>query len=401
MPNRVVFFLDSAFSKRDYVRFGFDIIKARGYDVEAWNFLPVLQPIYCRSYIPPDTIDFARHRLFTHHQHIVEAISGLSKEDVVVCLIGHDGDSAFIFDLLEKQNVHYGFCMLGLLPRASVYWHMHELLHRFVSSPAAFLGKMLNILWEGMLRKMAHSQHVISPRFIMTGGAAANNDRRYPVLGTANIIKAHALDYDRYLEEEEPAHLDEGKAGDYALFLDDDIPLHSDYIIFDVNPYCTADSYYSELNKFFDSFERTTGLSIIIAAHPRADYEKRGNPYGNRKLVCGKTVSYTKRAKLVLAHVSTSLNFAILYKKPVIFMDSLEYSMALRLWIRDTAVVFGQTPLIISGDATFRLPQLTINDELYERFKNLYIKESGTPNKMCWCIFCDYVDKLKQHRKLA
>lgn len=393
MSKKVVFLLDSAFNKRDYVRFGFDIIEARGYIVEAWDFSPVLRPASYQSYVPPDTVDFGGHKLFTQRQHVVDAISDLSTEDMVVCLGWPEGSSSFIFELLEEKNIPYGFCLLGLLPRASTHRQISELLHRLQSNPAVFLVKMCSRLWQAVATLAVRSRHAASPRFMITGGAAAINDRRCSALDPLNVIKAHALDYDRYLEEEAIDRINEdATAGGYALFLDDDIPYHPDYLIFDVRPYCAADKYYVELNKFFDSFEQTTGLPIIIAAHPRADYEKRGNPYGNRKLVCGKTISYTKHAKLILAHVSTSLNFAILYKKPVLFLDSLKYTMALRLWIRDTATALDQKPFIVSDTPSFRLQELTVNEELYERYKHFYIKESGTPNKMCWDIFCDYKD---------
>lgn len=395
MPKRVIFFLDSAFSKRDYIRFGFDIFRARGYAVEAWDFLPVLRPGSYRHYTPPDPVDFSGYRLFTDSQHIVEAVSALSNDDVVVSLLMPCGSSTFIFDWLYKKNIRYGHCFMGLLP-TSIQQRFHEQLHGLFSSPSVFFGKMLSRILQGVFASARRSQRTHAPSFMITGGAASTWDRRYHTLDPINVIKAHAFDYDRYLEEEALVHLDEEVSSvGYALFLDDDIPFHPEYLIFDINPYCTADSYYSELNKFFDSFERATGMPIIVAAHPRANYEKRGNPYGNRKLVFGKTVSYTKYSKLVLAHVSTSLNFAILYKKPVLFMDSLKYCMALRRWIFNTASTFGQKPLIISKELSFPPLKLAINDGLYEQYKHSYIKELETPNKMSWDIFCDYLDKLK------
>jgi hypothetical protein len=396
MPKRIVFFLDTVFNKRDYIRFGFDTIRARGYAVEAWDFSPVLRPSHYQSYSPPDTIDFVGHKLYAQHQHIADAIASLSNDDVVVCMIGLDLDSAFIFKLLGRRGVTYGFCLLGSLPKVSTHQNITKQLYSLLASPNTLLIKVFSRLWLAVLTWMWRSHHTNSSRFMMVGGEAATNDRRYSALGSTKIIKAHALDYDLYLEEEGLAHPDEGVVtGRYALFLDEDVPFHPNYLHSNINPYCTADTYYRELNAFFNAFERITGLSIIVAAHPRADYGKRGNPYGSRKIVFGKTIFYTKYAEFILAHASTALNFAILYKKPVLFMDSLEYSMRYRQGIRNAATVFGQKAVIISEDASFRLQELIVNDDLYDRYKNLYIKEVGTPNKMIWDIFCDYVDKLK------
>ncbi|TAL21729.1 MAG: hypothetical protein EPN94_12235 [Nitrospirae bacterium] len=395
MPKRIVFFFRTVFNKRDYIRFGFDIIRSRGYAVEAWDFSPVLRANYYRNYTPPDPVDFDGHKLYTHRKQIVDAVSGLSNEDIVVCFVGLDRDSAFIYKLLEKNNIPFGFCLLGLLPQINTHQRIIKRLYILLPNPVVSLRNMLVRLRLGMLAWMGRSQRTTSPHFMMIGGGAAKKDSRCSALDPAKVIKAHALDYDRYLEEEKLAHLNEGAAvRGYALFLDEDVPFHPDYLHSDTSPYCTADKYYGELNKFFDSFERATGLSIIVAAHPRADYKKRGNPYGNRELVFGKTIYFTKYAELILAHASTSLNFAILYKKPVIFMDSLEYSMRFRQGIHNAASAFGQKLLIVSEEHIFQLRDLSVNNDLYERYKNSYIKELGTPDKMCWDIFCDYVDEL-------
>lgn len=397
MPKRIVFFLQTVFSKRDYSRFGFDIVMARGYTVEAWDFSPVLRPDYYKSYVPPDSIDYGGHRLFTHRQHIVEAIRALSSDDVIVCMIGLDLNSAFIFELLGKKKISYGFCLLGLLPQVSTHQNIKKRLNSLLSNPAAVLGKVFSRLQLVVLTWMWRSQNTPSSRFMMIGGALAINDRRYSALGSAKIIKAHALDYDRYLEEEGLAHNDKvAVAGKYALFLDEDVPFHPDYLHSNTSPYCAADSYYVELNKFFSSFEHVTGMTIIVAAHPRADYGKRGNPYGNRKLVFGETIHYTKYAELVLTHASTSLNFAILYKKPALFIDSLAYAMQFRQGIRNAAAALGQKPLVISKEHIPKLQNFAVNDGIYEQYIHSYIKERGVPNKMCWDIFCDYVDELKQ-----
>lgn len=396
MSKRVIFFLDTAFNQRDYARFGFDIIRARGYAVEAWDFSPVLRPNHYKNYAPPDPIKFCGNTVYTHRRDILHAVSGLSKEDVVICMIGLDQNSAFIFNLLGEKDIPYGFCVLGLLPQANTHRRIKTQLHKFLSSPGTFLGKIFSRLQLKVLTR-TQSQHAVSPAFMLIGGEAAKNDRRCTALDVTKIIKAHAFDYDRYLEEEAFVHLNEEAATEgYALFLDEDVPFHPDYLVINANPYCAADRYYNGLNKFFDSFEKATGLPVIVAAHPRADYDKRGNPYGNRKLVFGKTIFYSKYAELVFAHASTSRNFAVLYKKPILFIDSTEYGAPFRHDICTAAAVLGQKLLIVSEDHTFCLQELmTIDDVLYEQYKNSFIKEFGTPNKMNWEIFCDYLDELK------
>ena len=95
-----------------------------------------------------------------------------------------------------------------------------------------------------------------------------------------------------------------------------------------------------------------------------------------------------------MSHASTAKNFAILYNKPIVYIDSDNYSCGFRRDILGHANALGQSPVNIYNN----LSQTIINDQidirLYKSYKETYIKEAGTPEKPVWDVFCDYLDTM-------
>jgi hypothetical protein len=50
-------------------------------------------------------------------------------------------------------------------------------------------------------------------------------------------------------------------------------------------------------------------------------------------------------------------------------------------------------PIInMTESLTVQLPRHEVDYEKYSQFKQQFIKETGTPQKQLWEIFCDYLD---------
>ena len=185
----------------------------------------------------------------------------------------------------------------------------------------------------------------------------------------------------------------------YVAFLDQ-LGNEADMLHAGIKPYCAAEIYYPEINKFFTEFEKNTGLRIIIAAHPRANYADRGNPFDGRELIYGETISLVKHAQVILAHMSTAVSFAVLYNKPIIFVDSNEYAPIFKLWINARASALGSEIVNISDECLINQNQIKIEKDKYDCYKMMFIKEPGTPEKFVWDIFCDYVDRINDNFNL-
>lgn len=392
MVNRVIFLLNSTFNRRDYHRYGFDIIRSRGYEIEIWDFTPVLKPHYFNHYTPPDPINSDICKLFHAKIHIKQAIHSLSSNDLVFSAMGIDQFNLFIYQILKDKGIIFGFGLTGMFP--SRKWSLGYILSLTFNDPFSVPIQIFNRLKKVFTKITGGKLPILTSAYLITGGKTSANSGQYPVSNTTHIIKAHSFDYDRYLDEESKEEKGLKNEKPYVVFLDVNMPYHPDYLYSNIVPYCTAEKYYPEMNRFFDFFEQKTGLRVIIAAHPRANYAKKGNPYGRRPIVSEKTICLVKYAIAAIAHISTSVNFAVLYKKPMIFLNSTNYDIRLQNRIVTQAHALGENPIFISDNYSNHFELNNINDTKYATYKELYIKETGTPEKPIWEIFADYLDSI-------
>ena len=397
---RVIFFFATKFNRRDYHRFGFDILEKRGYKVEAWDFSPWHRPDYYKYYNVPDPITFTGHVLVKSENEIKNRMENISQVDTVVDPWMIINDYPFIQDIIQKEKITFGNLYLGSLPDAKSISNLKSTL--VSGNEKSFeLKKTVKAIFRKIVQAKSlckpnilnNNEPEVIPSFIICGGEKSN--KSYSGFSNVNIdvIKAHSLDYDRYLEEEsknDDAYIDDN----YAIFLDEYVPFHPDYLHHGIEPDCDPENYYTELNHFFKFFEKCFGLSVLIAAHPRANYQKRKNLFDGRQIVIGNTIHYVKYSTIVLSHLSTAKSFSILYNKPIIFLDSDSYSLRFREEILGHATALGESPVNISNDLHLNKLNGQIDKELYKSYKETYIKEAGTPEKPVWDVYCDYLDSM-------
>lgn len=196
----------------------------------------------------------------------------------------------------------------------------------------------------------------------------------------------HALDYDLYL-----AARDRRVERRVAVFLDEFVPFHPDYGYMGVAPPDSADHYYSVLRTLFDQVERSRGVQVVIAAHPRSNYEERTDYFGGRLTERGRTVELVRDADLVLAHTSTAINFAVLFEKPVIFVTTrgLRESYEGPI-IEETASLLGKRVYDLDEEPAVDWDrELAADRARYESFRHRYIKTRGSAEKPFWEIVAD------------
>lgn len=137
-----------------------------------------------------------------------------------------------------------------------------------------------------------------------------------PIGRETKIIRTHTMDYDIFLKNDSIS-----LPYKYVVFLDEFMPFHPDYEIMKYENTVNPESYYGSLNKFFSYIEEKFGHKVVIAEYPISD----GKDYFNGRLaIKGKTCGLVKCAEFVISHGSTSLNFAVLYDKPVILITTDE-----------------------------------------------------------------------------
>ena len=109
----------------------------------------------------------------------------------------------------------------------------------------------------------------------------------------------------------------------------------------------------------------------------------------------GNTAELVKNSSAVLLHSSTALSYAILFKKPAIFLTSNDLNNS---WIGPTIHSFAKeiNGQIVNLNSTFEknldLKKLLKIDEVkYQNYKNNYLKFPNSPDIPIWEIFTNYI----------
>jgi hypothetical protein len=207
-------------------------------------------------------------------------------------------------------------------------------------------------------------------------------------------IYVHYKDYERHLLPTNNRQCQ----NNYAVFLDEAIFNHPDN--FEMQPDNLLNLkknihlYFKDLNKFFNNFESHSNSKIIIAAHPKGfinfDYQ---NHFNGRKIIRNNTYELIKKSQLVFAHSSTSVAYAIVLKKPIIFLNSsLMFDIGYFTKILSFSIETGGKMIDINNDNIDYNNLVIRNFSSYKKYLNKFVKSSKSKKKNLWNIVASKVN---------
>lgn len=222
-------------------------------------------------------------------------------------------------------------------------------------------------------------------------GCGNNMDRE-----NAKIVDINYYDYDLFLSYKENTHQRSNK---YCVFLDEYFPHHPDLAIVGEKS-ISHDLYYSTINKFFDSIELVHNLKVVIAAHPKSHLYTKYNYFDGREVFFNKTCELVKNAEFVLTSSSTSISFAILYKKPIIFITSRDIED--KMFLLSQYIKFVSSILnckLVYFDTDFdKIENVTpepVDDHKFRDYKYKYLTSKTSECNDSTQIFIDFLKSKK------
>jgi hypothetical protein len=217
------------------------------------------------------------------------------------------------------------------------------------------------------------------------GGSTTGIGYHYD-LNTSKIVEINYFDYDKYLKVSKESSIFQE---DYCVFLDVYLPYHPDVQMMGIKT-VSADSYYENLNKYFDFVEKTYNTNVVVCAHPKAQKYKSQNPFNGRKIVFNKTCELVKEAKFAITNYSTSISFPILFKK-VIFLISSNEEKEKMLDLYETTIHLGQilnsNVTQFDREDTYSINNFSIDNELYKDYIYKYLTSKESENRFSSEIF--------------
>lgn len=347
-------------------RYGIDFFIEHGWKTLIWDISPIVHPI-AHQVIKSDLLSKSRVTLITDKNLFKYNMNKISDSTFFILTEDFNYSTFFVYRNFREKH-HYGY-----LNRIDTNMEVES----------SSVSRLKDLMSNMSIKRIKNSILIRIPRwllpiktadFVILGGKA--NSQEYLSLccigKNTNVKYIHSLDYEKYLEVNEN---DERIIGEkYCVFLDQYFAFHPD--IMEMGVQIDSESYYRNLERFFSYVERSMGIKVIIAAHPRSDYEAHRNVFADYLIIKSLTCELVKNAEFVLSQHSTAVSYAILCNKPIIFLEEAEHSkISLYKKVLDKYVDYLSAPKVNISDNKYL--EIKIQDLLYVNEKNysLFIQD--------------------------
>lgn len=233
----------------------------------------------------------------------------------------------------------------------------------------------------------------ITPAAAVVYGGRMSRCSSMVVKSSTHLIHAHAMDYDIYLKEREAGEQD----SDTAVFIDQNRPFGTDRVELNNPNLIDADRYFARLRRLFDRIEDELGLSVVIAVHPRAEYDDKPGIFGGRRMIKWSTSRLISKSRLVIAHHSTAIAYAVMFNKPVLLItaqDIYHFHVWQKYYYNLFARALGTTLHFFDNPDTVDLKDSdAVNGASYANFMENYVKDPATMDLPFWQIVVAELDK--------
>lgn len=397
---KIVYLVESHFSQRDYKRFGIEVMIKNGFEVEIWDATPIIHPDNYKKITISDPCYFKNIKFFLAKDHLTHSILTL-KNTFIICFVFYNDISYFIYEAMTKNNILYSVFLSNLVPityQANKKRFLSELKNKLIYAYSLLIKReLLSYLWKKLQKQdnKTCSFLVKTACFVLAGGEIFWEQYKgynYPIDEHSKILWLHQLDYDLYLE----AKNKQDKKGHYAVFLDEYYPFHPDYLYLNISPPTTAEEYYPLLLKFFEYLEKKIKIKVVIAAHPRSQYENHPDYFKGREVIKGNTVQLVRDCQFVITHSCNANNYSVLFKKPIIFITTSKIMKSIHQnYIDGMAKCFNKNVINLNEkyDIDFN-SELFIDEKAYHNFKSQYIKKKDSIDLPFWQIVSDEIKNL-------
>jgi hypothetical protein len=368
----IIFFLTEAINKRNLERLGYFRLK-KNFDVKFIDLTILLNKK--KLFIKKNNFkNITKKKIFLKVKSWDSLKKGIKKK---VFFIDFTTQNSLKFILLQKYLVKKGSKKIHLtssiLPN-NIFFSIKKKFYSFIKNLNLYglIKQLLIFVRHRVLRKLS-----IDPHYALICG----NTQRNFFSKETKIIESHSLDYDRYLKINSKKKMINKKR--YNVFIDQMMFAHPDgrdnKLMFDKKKEII---YLKELKNFFIYINKKYKKKIIFNFHPRstAKYKMNIKKIINLKFCkfqeWEKTDISIKNSDLVMGHTSSAFQFAILWRKPIIFLTHSTFSDYNKKYIEGMSSEIKSKPLNFDSN-NLSLPSIKelnrVNRKIYDKYIYNYI----------------------------
>jgi hypothetical protein len=354
---RYIILFNNSYRKRDWLRFGCQVFANEGFEVVAVQT------------IPASGEDFAHAVIQCHDRMSLEQkIGSVGSGDFILNLIGFDSSTAWVYDWLGDEQADYAVMTRGGLPYSFVGFRSALGFRDWLRLRGLDLrrwagAKVRRALWAQRIRK------ALAPRWWLRAGRSPiqMSNPPYPSLCRAQVIPMVHLD----VEAAQSTRAQTTLQRPYAVFLDQMMADHPDLQLLEMECPVDPDRYHDAMARSFREIERQFGIDVVVARHPKATSE--GVKRLGRPVPADATSALVQGSRLVLCHYTTAVSYAVIFRKPVLFLtsDDMEANEAGIMVARFSSWLGGRRVNIDHLPAV--LPRPVVAEAHYRRYEQVLL----------------------------
>lgn len=315
-----IYFADWPLSIRDIKRLGLSYLASQGYNTFIFDLSEMIYPKEeIDKILIVDKINGDNILKIRNLEEFKEAIGGIRGKKVVIANEFPTINTAGLFSVLHEHEIPYLVCNAGsYLPREKKYMTIDKIKRLVAGRPKRFQRYILSQLARKKEKRMRKGLPM-PKRIFVNSQSMYNLCRSKYDFSDEIVVPSHVHDFDLCTEVKKK----EIGGKEFCLFMDARWEFHNSSGNLNKR-LVSQNKYYPTVNQFLDYVEKETGFSVVIAGHPRSHYDSTNNPFGHRQFIKGKSEELVAKSLFVILHGCTSFNFAVVLKKPALFIKTQE-----------------------------------------------------------------------------
>mgnify|MGYP001384484380 CR=1 FL=1 len=381
MSYKIIYISILPLDKNNYERFGIEIFKKRGWNVEYWIFFGKYASNFNNK-----NLFYKNEKNFLVFKSIFQIFNKIKKIKSKNFYFINIGQPWFIERLMKIAGGKK-----IIIDRAGYPEVYNVVLKNFLKSKFSFkkffnfFTKAIRMIFNKITNKLR-----IEPTHIFTAGNISGNITKLHSNKT-KVIKSYSYDYDRYLKlkqiplnknfENSIVYIDQHLEGNYEFLLTGENVMTSKYV------------HWNSIKNFLSKLSKNLDKKVIIAAHPKRDKNEKNN--FDFEIVYNQTANLIKNSAIVVGHNSTAVSLVTLFQKPYtcIATDELMKNAYFYYSIKKYSHELGVDLINIDHFEDFdKYNFLKYDKNAYKNYIENYIITPDVKSENFWSDFIDYFE---------
>ena len=374
MNKTVCFIIDTPILESYKSYYVLDAFKENGYRIELIDVSPFLNKEAYKK-VKKGLMDYEENHihLCKNYKELFCVLDTLSEDTYVFDSTGWNLEHYPIYRYLSKRNIKYGYMILNSCYEVVAQGDGKNRVKEFIKNFS--FKRLKNAVFVRLPKSMFLNQ---ACSFVINNSPdeIENYKKRFYCDEKTKFLVVHSNLYEEALSHKDDLRI---VKNNYCVWLDTYLPYHPDL---ENRDGIVPEDYYLALRKFFTWIQENFNIEVVVAAHPRSDYELHSYAYEGFQVIKYNTCLLVRDAKFVISDISSSFLYSIVYKKPMvlIYQNLIERELpSQRRFINALGNELGKQPINIEEldyeDKHLLDGILTIDKELYQKSAESYIKQ--------------------------